>query len=204
MAEAHHRSKQPEQVRAQLLKVAIELIVSEGYQSLTLDKVARRAGVSKGGLQYHFSSKAALLEDVYNMLGEKCDRKFEEALTQEPEDGLGRVTRAYIKTNFERLDPVHAKAICILTLAIPEFAQKYGDWLNSLIAEDQQKAPELAQMLLLCRFAADGFWMAETSGILRFDDAERISLLNRLLALTETIEEPIGSSVQSTQVPAAT
>lgn len=61
MSEAHHRSKQPDQVRAELLRVAIELIVSEGYESLTLDKVAKRAGVSKGGLQYRFSSKAVLL-----------------------------------------------------------------------------------------------------------------------------------------------
>lgn len=186
MAEAHHRSKQPEQVRAQLLKVATELIVSEGYQSLTLDKVARLAGVSKGGLQYHFASKAALLDGVCKALCEMFVPIFDKALEQEP-IGPRRITRAYIRVCFAEVDPICTKAMFILTLALPEFAQQQGEWLKGLMTQDEAEAPDLAQMLLLCRFAADGFWLAETSGVLRFDDATRITLLNRLLALTETL-----------------
>lgn len=186
MSEAHHRSKQPEQLRAQLLRVAIELIVSDGYQALTLDRVARLAGVSKGGLQYHFSNKAALLQGVSDSLCEMFEPIFNEALAQEP-GGPSQWTRAYIRVCFAELDPVCTKAMFLLTLAMPEFARKQGEWMRDLIARDTAHSPELAQILLLCRFAADGMWLAETSGVLQFDEDSRTKLLQRLLALTEAL-----------------
>jgi AcrR family transcriptional regulator len=45
-----------------ILHAAQQLISSEGLQVLTLDRVARDAGLSKGGLLYHFSSKEQLIE----------------------------------------------------------------------------------------------------------------------------------------------
>ena len=149
MSEAHHHSKQPDQVRSRLLKAATELIVREGYESLTLDRVAKRAGVSKGGLQYHFSSKAVLLRGVCESLKEMFEPMFNEAL--------------------------------------PEFAREQGEWMHKLIDQDTARAPDLAQMLLLCRFAADRLWIAETSGVLRFDEATWTALLNRLLAFTDSL-----------------
>ena len=186
MSQAHHRSKQPDQVRAQLLRVATELIVGEGYESLTLDKVAKRAGVSKGGLQYHFSSKAALLQGVCDSLKEVFEPIFNEALAQEPE-GPKRITRAYIRVCFAKIDPLFTKAMYLLTLALPEFAREQGEWMQELIAQDRAQAADLAQILLLCRFAADGLWVAETSGVLRFDEATRSALQSRLLAFTDSL-----------------
>lgn len=186
MSEAHRRSKQPDLVRSQLLNVAIELIVSEGYESLTLDKVAKRAGVSKGGLQYHFSSKAVLLRGVCDSLREMFEPMFNEALAQEPESPK-QATRAYIRVCFAKIDPRCTRAMFLLTLALPEFAREQGEWMQNLIDRDTARAPELAQMLLLCRFAADGLWIAETSGVLSFDEATRIALLNRLLAITDSL-----------------
>ena len=48
--------------RAIVLDTTQQLIASEGLQALTLDRVARDAGLSKGGLLYHFSSKEQLIE----------------------------------------------------------------------------------------------------------------------------------------------
>ena len=186
MSEAHRRSKQPDQVRAQLLRVAIELIVSEGYESLTLDKVAKRAGVSKGGLQYHFSSKAVLLRGVCESLKEMFVPMFDEALAHEPVSPK-QATRAYIRVCFAEIDPLCTKAMFLLTLALPEFAREQGEWMQNLIDQDTARAPDLAQMMLLCRLAADGFWGAEVSGVLRFDEATRTALLNRLLALVDSL-----------------
>lgn len=186
MSDAHHRSKQPEQLRAQLLKVATELIVVDGYESLTLEKVARHAGVSKGGLQYHFSSKAALLKGVCDSMRELFEPMFYEALMQEPE-GPKQVTRAYIRVCFAAIDPLITKAMFILTLALPDFAREQGEWFRRLSEIDTARAPDLAHMLLLCRLAADGFWAAETSGVFHFEEAERTALLNRLLALTDSL-----------------
>ena len=50
--------------RARLLDAASAVVRREGAQALTLDAVAAEAGVSKGGLLYHFRSKRELLDGM--------------------------------------------------------------------------------------------------------------------------------------------
>jgi AcrR family transcriptional regulator len=50
--------------RDRLLDAAERVVVESGATHLTLDAVAKSAGVSKGGLLYHFPSKEALLESM--------------------------------------------------------------------------------------------------------------------------------------------
>ena len=47
--------------RPKILEAAFSVVSSAGAANLTIDAVAERAGVSKGGLLYHFPSKRALL-----------------------------------------------------------------------------------------------------------------------------------------------
>jgi AcrR family transcriptional regulator len=58
------RKKDPELEaarRAQVLAAATELLVKESWQTVTLDRVAERARVSKGVVTYWFTNKDALL-----------------------------------------------------------------------------------------------------------------------------------------------
>ena len=50
--------------RRELLDAAIAVIRRDGAQALTLDAVAAEAGVSKGGVLYHFGSKRALIDGL--------------------------------------------------------------------------------------------------------------------------------------------
>ncbi len=47
----------------------------DGTDKATLDAVAARAGVSKGGLLYHFPSKDAMMAAMVRRLGERAERK---------------------------------------------------------------------------------------------------------------------------------
>lgn len=47
--------------RDRIVDAYVDHVVSEGPETVTLEAVAARAGVSKGGLLYHFGSKEALL-----------------------------------------------------------------------------------------------------------------------------------------------
>jgi AcrR family transcriptional regulator len=50
--------------RERLLDAAERLVAEAGATHLTLDAVAKSAGISKGGLLYHFPSKESLLEGM--------------------------------------------------------------------------------------------------------------------------------------------
>lgn len=54
----------PPAARTKVLESYISLLCEEGERAATLDATAARAGVSKGGLLYHYASKEALAEAV--------------------------------------------------------------------------------------------------------------------------------------------
>lgn len=60
----------PPAARAKVLRAFAELLVESGERAATLEAVAERAGVSKGGLLYHFPSKDALVDGLLDHLGE--------------------------------------------------------------------------------------------------------------------------------------
>ena len=81
--------------RRNVLLAAAELVEREGVSRLTLDAVAERAGLSKGGILHHFATKdslvAAMIEDLVT--------QFEEDLTRHMagESGPGSFARAFLR-----------------------------------------------------------------------------------------------------------
>ncbi|MBN9291384.1 MAG: helix-turn-helix transcriptional regulator, partial [Hyphomicrobium denitrificans] len=53
--------RKPTITREGLLEIAEGLVRGEGAAALTIDALARAAGISKGGVQYSFSSKDDLV-----------------------------------------------------------------------------------------------------------------------------------------------
>ncbi|MDH5776365.1 MAG: TetR family transcriptional regulator, partial [Nitrospirota bacterium] len=58
-----------------ILETALDVLMKDGVGALTLERVARDAGLSKGGLLYHFESKEQLLEGLIELLMLDWDRE---------------------------------------------------------------------------------------------------------------------------------
>jgi AcrR family transcriptional regulator len=83
-----------------LLQAAEDLAWEAGAGNLTLDAVAARAGVSKGGLLYHFPSKQKLME----ALVERYIEHFNDDLTGREiahENSSNATARAYLEMFME-------------------------------------------------------------------------------------------------------
>lgn len=50
--------------REVLVRAAAEVFVEEGFATASIGAISKRAGVSAGGLHFHFGSKTALAEAV--------------------------------------------------------------------------------------------------------------------------------------------
>ena len=85
--------------RTRILDAAEAIVRGNGVSGLTLDAAARQAGVSKGGLLYHFSSKEALLVGLLNRLASFVAEDFETHLASQPA-GPGRVARTMLTWGF--------------------------------------------------------------------------------------------------------
>jgi AcrR family transcriptional regulator len=82
--------------RDQLLDAAELAIVEDGIGRLTMDAVARRAGVSKGAVVYHFGSMDALVDALVARIASAWDREYAEQIALTP-PGPGSVARTFLR-----------------------------------------------------------------------------------------------------------
>jgi AcrR family transcriptional regulator len=150
--------------RNQVLDAAAELVAEVGAKRLTLDAVAARAGISKGGLLYNFPNKEALLQAMVQRFIEEQEERECRALGMLPE-GPNRVLRAVIAAQLERV-PVTCKATHSMLAAIA----------------DDSPDPDLATILWL---ATEGLLFQEMLGVSPFDDAQRRRVVAAILRLAE-------------------
>lgn len=80
--------------RQRILEALKAVLVERGATGATLEAVAAEAGVSKGGLLYHFPSKEALFSGLIASLAEDCAA----ALAAAGDDGAA-VARVYIEAS---------------------------------------------------------------------------------------------------------
>jgi AcrR family transcriptional regulator len=57
-----------EERRTQILRAALTCFARKGYHHTTMDDIVRKAGLSKGGLYWHFSSKKELFLALFDSL----------------------------------------------------------------------------------------------------------------------------------------
>jgi AcrR family transcriptional regulator len=171
-------------VRDRLLDSAEAVLAEHGTQGLTLAAVAAHAGVSKGGLLYHYAGKDALITAMIERLIAGFDELVESFRLERP----GWYTRAYIEATFAVLtgeDPGLARrrwAALSAAATDPALREPLSAAQRRWMTEglDQEPDPDLSQ---LARLAADGVWEAA-----ELDDAllgpQRLDTLRRrLLAL---------------------
>lgn len=65
--------------RDRIMDAAEELICTGGIAAFTLDAVARAAGVSKGGLLYHFRSKNSLISGLQRRMALRLEQSLRHA-----------------------------------------------------------------------------------------------------------------------------
>ncbi len=67
------------QRRGQIVQAAFDVIAQKGYNSFTIEDIANRAGLSKGGVLHYFKSKEDilifLLERIYGVIEENIARR---------------------------------------------------------------------------------------------------------------------------------
>jgi len=86
--------------RTQILAAAAELFSRGGYQGVTVDAIARKAGTSKGNLYWHFGSKQEILQLLFEDILQRFDSLLREIVGSDapPRQKLRALTRALLET----------------------------------------------------------------------------------------------------------
>jgi AcrR family transcriptional regulator len=171
--------------RKTILIAASTVVKNNGVEKLTLEAVAKEAGVSKGGLLHHFPNKEALItgmveeltNDFFTTLQDramsatvekgKWSRAFTEVMSEDSMEG-GEISTALTAALFTNPD------------ILQKFQNQYAMWQQNI--ENDGIDPVVSTIV---RLAADGLWYSEMFELGVLDDELRAKVIQKLINMTE-------------------
>lgn len=169
--------------RQRILAAAAEVANEAGAGNLSLDAVALRAGVSKGGLLYNFPTKAKLLQGLV----ENYIANFEQALAAATDASRGDTTTllaAYVTLSAEECRSM-AKPPSGLLAAMaedPDFMRPAKAHKRSLLDRLMTGTPDAARVL-------NAFLVVEGLRSLKLLDMDILTEAEMELVLSELLAE---------------
>jgi AcrR family transcriptional regulator len=170
-----------------LVLMACNRILRRGVLTdLTLENVAAEAGLSKGGLLYHFPNKEALIEALFMHHNQLFEERVE-LLAAAEDEPLGAWLRAYAKALIEQIaDPSNASLYASLFAAEEQYVGAHslmnGKWFQwERRAKNSGLDPGRAELV---RLAVDGLWFAQMHNYAPPDPARREQIEEMILQMT--------------------
>jgi AcrR family transcriptional regulator len=184
--------------RRLILDAAARIVEESGSAHLTIERVAATAGVSKGGVLYHFGSKQALLEGMLEVLLEQI-RASTAAYRDAAPAGANSALEAHVMAEHDRGPAERAMSRALLAAAAeqPELLAPARQTVVEAFAEAGRatRPPELGWIVLL---ATEGLRFLDMLDLLPLSTRERKRVHERLLQLARESSARQPESVEKT------
>lgn len=168
--------------RAQIIECAIETLATEGYAQASLDRIAKRAGISKGVIIYYFSSKEELFEQVVKAIYTEGAHLLGPPIAAQPTAIL--MLRTYIQTNVEYIGTHRLQMLAIREIVLNRRTTD-GKFRSDLLKE----APILEALEAILRKGQDaGEFRAFDPQVIAVTIRQAIDVVPRLLAVNPNLD----------------
>ncbi|WP_106498288.1 TetR/AcrR family transcriptional regulator [Lentibacillus sp. Marseille-P4043] len=177
--------------RRLILDTTKQIILENGFNSLTLDAVAKKANISKGGLLYHFSNKESLIKGLAQYIFEQFCLNFYKYAENDSDDSdeKGKWSRALIEAS--KFDLEHYKELNVGIFATsylePEIAKTISDGYKTTLKklEDDGINPITATII---RLALDGLYYSQTLNVAPLEEKRVNEVIQQLLEMSKSEE----------------
>jgi AcrR family transcriptional regulator len=186
---SYSMTRRPTQTRERLIEAANRVALRDGVGHLTLEAVAAEAGISKGGMLYHFRSKESLLAAMVDRF--VCN--IEQELDRSTQSMPGSWMRAYISASIQGDEHEHSPSAALIAavatnpVLLEPIRDHYVAWQQRVEADGLD--PALATIV---RLAADGLWIADLLGLASPRGELRRRVIEGLIGLTYSIGDVRG------------
>lgn len=170
--------------RQDILQSASYLVCSKGVSNVTLDAIAKEAGISKGGLLYHFPSKEVLFQAMVTNIIDRVTEGINKRVSDDP-NPHGKWCRAYVEeifTQFGDLAKMNAGLLAAISTnpgMLRPLQEHYEVWKYKM--EHDGIDPVSAMVI---RLAVDGLKFNALFGISSLQEGDKTQLMDALLLLT--------------------
>jgi AcrR family transcriptional regulator len=172
-----------------IIDAAEAVVIEAGASHMTLDAVAAKARVSKGGLLHHFPNKVALLVAMVERqikMHQDARRKILKTIPKDP----GRELKSFIIAA-QNKNPLHNRLGASMSAAVSH-DPRLNEPIRKVVRENYRKFTvsdmgfEKAAVIAL---AVDGMRLQDMLSISPFDEDERSKIFEELLRLVDEFRE---------------
>lgn len=167
--------------RGRVLDAADALVSEVGANHMSLDAVAARAGISKGGLLYLFPSKVALLQGMVDRYVERLENGHDAAAKQKLSEAR-RILAARLAARGED-DPDKQRTSSFSMIAAIAEQPKLLDPVRAAHKRIWSRLKETStdpELALLAWFALEGLLYVDLFATTPLTKTERVKFLKRL------------------------
>ena len=167
------KKKSKKERTGEIIQAAVDEFLEKGYDGTSMESIAQRAGVSKGGLYHHFSSKDEILLLANQKLNEPVYMIMQEAArNQSASKGLNWYIKNYLEYwQKHKKEMVFYMLSFVKLLDNPSLGEMYESYTKSTIAFFQdlyQRGIESGEFVPHSAFDSAITFMAAVDGIVMY------------------------------------
>ena len=145
--------------------------------TISLESVAKRAGLTKPGLMYHFQTKEALMIGLVEYVASEWVQRLRARVDHDPADMTAfdrhrTYVTAVLTSEMSRADYWIFSAAAYQPALSETWTVQFLPWFAT-----DGLSPEVQSLLDMARFAADGAWTAQATGVFPAEDLGRVCAL---------------------------
>lgn len=163
--------------RDKVLDAAEIIVISQGAAALTIDAVAKAMGISKGGVQYCFGNKEALIDAMFERWGLTYEQIFNREIAQDgsPEN---RINAHRIATcEHDKAAMAKGAALMAALLQTPEYLKSTRIWYRDKL-RNLDTSTDMGKRARLMFLATEGAFMLRYFGFMEIDENEWQEMFN--------------------------
>lgn len=165
-------------MRQRILDGALDLLRAEGGGTITLDGAAKRVGLTKPGLMYHFPTKEALMLAVVDHVADRWERMLLDHIglpldEASPHQRIRAYVEVAVTGDLDSADFVICTDAFYQNTLMEVWVRRFEPWVA---LPDELPASERGR-LTAARLLADGYWMAAATGVFPVPERDLAHLL---------------------------
>ncbi|MGE9294656.1 MAG: TetR/AcrR family transcriptional regulator [Puniceicoccales bacterium] len=184
--------------RNAVLDAAEQIVLTHGAADLSMDAVARAAGITKGGVQYCFGSKRGMIDAMV----ERWCRQFQDEIDERtpPVSDPVAAVRGYVEATASINKNSHARAAGLMAMLLqsPEHMETARTWYREHLQPLDLSTPE-GRQARIAFMAMEGAFVLRSFGFMSMKEDEWSELYAEIMA---TLPSPKKKSKKAAK-PAA-
>ena len=133
--------------RMEVLAAAAQVFFENGVSGSSLDKIAKRAGVTRGAIYWHFKDKAEVLTALHSEIRLPQEAIVDDALVHGHDDPLGLIERGAIEVLHILANDEHQQRIFAIMILGCEFTEDPSDAAQRIVTANAEMCAKLQKLI---------------------------------------------------------